>query len=138
MAPPVAAHLVADDAGNQRTQTAVLCNECVPAAAANVKKAAVGMAGEPMHGNGAVDRIENDFAETRRAIRERLKELPHSHVVVGEALDQDDGAIFFGKAEFADRDAVANDPGADRAAERKAKRQDAAERMTVPRPRKPI
>jgi hypothetical protein len=95
VAPPIVAHLVADDAGNQRVQSAVLRHQCVAAAAADVKKAALGMVGEPMHGIGAVNRIENDLAESCRAVWESLKEFPHRHVVVGEAFDQYDGAILF-------------------------------------------
>ena len=63
-----------------------------------------------MHGIAAVDFIEQHISYSRRAIREREDKLLRRHVIVSKTFDQRCGGIFLGKAEFPDRDVVADHP----------------------------
>src|SRR5215471_1444283 len=129
MPPPVAPHLVANDAGNQRVEVAVFVEQLVAPVAAEVKEAAAGPINEAMHRIGALLLVEREVAETRRAIWKGLEEFAHAHDVVGEALDQRRRAVLFREAELADRDGVARHPAADDTAAGDAEREQRFEHL---------
>jgi hypothetical protein len=100
--PPVCAHLIADDAGNQGIQSAILRNERVAAVATDVKKAVLCMIDEPMHGISAVDKVKSEVADPGRAVWKSLNKFSCGHVVIRETFDQNDRAVLLREAEFAD------------------------------------
>src|SRR5215469_2195239 len=123
MPPPVAPHLVARNAGNQRVEAAVFVEQLVTPVVAEAKEAAAGPINEAVHGIVAPVLIECQVTETRRTIWKGLEEFAHAHNVVSESLDQRHRAILFREAELVDRDGVTRHPDADEAAEGNAERE---------------
>src|SRR6266540_6008128 len=88
MPPPVCTHLVQYNSSDQGIEPAVLLHQRIAASTSDMKETVARVVDEPMHGVFAVDLIERDVAQARRAIGKRRDEFPGAHVVIGETLDQ--------------------------------------------------
>src|SRR6267142_2708596 len=117
MPPTVRSDLIVDNSTDDGVQASMACNQLVTVVAAGMKEAIGCVVHEPVHRIRAVNQVEREIADARRAIWKCRHELAHCHVVIGKSFNQRHSAIFFRQAKLSDRYKIAGGPCAGNSAE---------------------